>query len=212
MWKYDMYLIIVFPLFREKYQKVRSPVPRNKTDFDAGAKFHVPSDYPYVAYYVAHILEFQILKSLCIAAGQYEPQNPQKPLYKCDIEGSKLAGERLRAGLSLGSSKHWSETLSIITNGEHEMSADAILEYFKPLYEFLVEENKKAAESKLKIEWNALKYCIAHEFTQNFSFDSFIVDKDEFTQSKLWYVLGGFAVLVAVVSMISYGIYYINRK
>lgn len=193
---------------------MRSPVSRNKTDFDAGAKFHVPSDYPYVAYYVAHILEFQILKSLCIAAGQYEPQNPEKPLYKCDIEGSKLAGERLRAGLSLGSSKHWSDTLSIITNGEREMSADAILEYFKPLYEFLVEENKKAAESKLKIERNALKYSIAREISQNFSFDYafLIADKDEFTQSKLWYVLGGFAVLVAVVSLISYGIYYINRK
>lgn len=127
-------------------------MPRNKTDFDAGAKFHVPSDYPYIAYFVAHILEFQFLKSLCIAAGQYEPHNPEKPLHKCDIEGSQIAGQRLRAGLSMGSSKHWSESLSIITNGEREISADAILEYFKPLYEFLVEENKKARDGQFIIQ------------------------------------------------------------
>lgn len=45
-------------------------------------------------------------------------------------------------GLKLGASKHWSEVLKIIT-GEHEMSADAFLEYFKPLHDFLIKENKK---------------------------------------------------------------------
>lgn len=130
--------------FREQYQKVRSPVQRNKDHFDAGGKFHVPDDYPYIAYFVAHILEFQFFKSLCIAAEQYDPNDPAKPLHKCDFEGSQLAGKRLSDGLSLGLSKHWSEALSVITDGEKEISADAILEYFKPLLEFLIKENQKS--------------------------------------------------------------------
>lgn len=129
----------------EEYQKVRSPVKRDKSHFDAGGKNHVSADYSYTAYFVAHILEFQLLKSLCMAAGQYEPNNHMKPLHKCDLEGSKIAGNRLRDGLSLGLSKHWSESLSIITNGERELSADAILEYFKPLHEFLIEFNKNTS-------------------------------------------------------------------
>lgn len=137
--------MVNFHSFREQYQGVRSPTPRNGAQyFDAGAKFHVPSDYSYVAYYVAHILEFQFLRSLCIAAGQYEPNSPEKPLHKCDLEGSTIAGQRLRDGLSMGSSKHWSEALNVITHGERELSADAIVEYFKPLHEFLIKENRKS--------------------------------------------------------------------
>lgn len=126
---------------REKYQKIRSPIQRNETFFDAGAKFHVPADSQYMAYFVAHILEFQFFKSLCLEAKQYEPKNPLKPLHKCDIYESKAAGNRLRAGLSLGSSVHWSEALSRITNGDRDISADALLEYFQPLHEYLNREN-----------------------------------------------------------------------
>lgn len=118
-------------------------MPRDERHFDAGAKFHVAGDSQYISYFYAYILEFQMYKSLCTAAGQYEPNNTAKPLHKCDLEGSKVAGKRLRDGLSLGSSKHWSEALKLITNGESKPSADAILVYFKPLYDFLVEENNK---------------------------------------------------------------------
>lgn len=123
---------------------------RTSVHFDAGGKFHTPYDYQYSAYYFAHILEFQLLKSTCMAAGEYEPNNPAKPLHKCDIEGSLEAGKRLRDGLSLGLSKHWSETLSILTNGETELSADAILEYFKPLTEFLEMEKQKSSKISSK--------------------------------------------------------------
>lgn len=126
---------------REKYQKIRSPTRRNEKFFDAGAKFHVPGDTQYMSYFVAHILEFQFFKALCLEANQYEPNNPSKPLHKCDIYGSKAAGNRLRAGLSLGSSVHWSEALSRITNGDRDISADALLEYFQPLHEYLKQEN-----------------------------------------------------------------------
>lgn len=49
-----------------------------------------------------------------------------------------------RAGLSLGASKHWSETLEILT-GSKQVSAEALLEYFSPLHKFLKEENEKTS-------------------------------------------------------------------
>lgn len=44
----------------------------------------------------------------------------------------------------MGGSKHWSEALKVMT-GETELSADAILEYFKPLHDFLMIENQRLA-------------------------------------------------------------------
>lgn len=42
--------------------------------------------------------------------------------------------------MKLGASKHWSEILRTMTS-ETELSANAIIEYFHPLYEFLKKEN-----------------------------------------------------------------------
>nr|CAD7256693.1 unnamed protein product [Timema shepardi] len=48
-------------------------------------------------YFVAHILQFQFHKALCIAAGQYDPTDPNtRPLHKCDIYNSTAAGQKLR--------------------------------------------------------------------------------------------------------------------
>lgn len=128
---------------REKYQKVRAPTPRDESFFDPGAKFHVPADSQYIAYFVAHILQFSFYKSLCIEAREYDPANPSdNPLYKCDYFNNEAAGNKLRAGLELGMSKHWSDALEELT-GSPEISADALLEYFAPLYDFLKEENRK---------------------------------------------------------------------
>lgn len=45
--------------YRTRYQKIKPPSgARNETYFDPGAKFHIPADYQYIAYFVAHILEF----------------------------------------------------------------------------------------------------------------------------------------------------------
>lgn len=130
---------------RKKFQKVSPPNGvRGEEFFDPGAKFHVPSDYSYIAYFVAHILEFQLHRALCIEAGEYDPRNPTaSPLHNCDIFDSVRVGDRLRMGLSLGSSVHWSRALELMTGGETELSAEPILEYFEPLYKYLKEENVK---------------------------------------------------------------------
>lgn len=128
---------------REEYQKVSAPVDRDIDAFDAGAKYHIPFDSQYISYFIAHILDLQLHKSLCQLAGEYVPDDPTKPLHKCDIDGSKAAGERLRAGLSLGRSVHWSEALRAMT-GETELKTDALLEYYAPLHKYLKEANEAA--------------------------------------------------------------------
>lgn len=111
------------------------------------------------SYFVAHILEFQMYKSLCEEAGEF----PGKDLHKCDFFHSIAAGTKLRYeqikrqiyrtlpqiikfvkknsnGLKLGTSKHWELALEAIT-GTKELSASALLQYFKPLHDFLLEKN-----------------------------------------------------------------------
>lgn len=127
---------------REKYQKVTAPSERSEEFFDPGAKNHVPGDTPYIRYFVAHILEFSFYRSLCIEAGQFDPANPTaKPLHKCDFYKNKEAGLKLKEGLELGLSEHWSVALEKLT-GNPEMSASALLEYFAPLQEYLKKQNE----------------------------------------------------------------------
>jgi peptidyl-dipeptidase A len=42
---------------------------------------------------VANVLQFQIHKALCVKAGEFDPADPEKPLYRCDIYESKAAGQ-----------------------------------------------------------------------------------------------------------------------
>lgn len=53
--------------------------------------------------------------------------------------------------LALGSSKPWPDALEVMT-GERVLSADAFLEYFKPLSEWLEKTNK---ELGVKTGWES---------------------------------------------------------
>lgn len=90
--------------------------------------------------FMGHILQFQIHKALCKEIGQYEADDENKRLHNCDIAGSSRAGEILRLGMIQGGSKHWSDVLELMT-GERNITTDAILEYFDPLYKYLREVN-----------------------------------------------------------------------
>lgn len=50
--------------------------------------------------------------------------------------------------MKLGSSEHWKLTLKELT-GEGELSVKPLLEYFKPLIDWLVKENQKYPEDKI---------------------------------------------------------------
>jgi len=121
---------------RRKYQGVTPPVERSETDFDPGAKYHVPGNVPYMRYFLARILQFQFHRALCREAGI------QGPLHRCSIYGSKVAGEKLNKMLAMGLSKPWPEALETLT-GEKQMDATALADYFVPLKAWLDEQNKK---------------------------------------------------------------------
>ena len=120
---------------REKYQGIVAPVARSESDFDPGAKFHVASSTPYMRYFLASIFTFQFHRALCRLAGD------KGPISKCSIYESKVAGEKLRAMLSMGASRPWSEALEALS-GEKDADASALLEYYAPLSAFLDEQNK----------------------------------------------------------------------
>ncbi|MBI3182232.1 MAG: M2 family metallopeptidase [Myxococcales bacterium] len=120
---------------RTKYQGIASPIGRTEQDFDPGAKYHIPANVPYMRYFLARILQFQMHRALCKAAGH------SGPLHACSIYGNKEAGAKLRAMLELGASKPWPLALEALT-GQREMDATALTEYFEPLQKWLKEQNK----------------------------------------------------------------------
>ena len=123
---------------RERYQGVAPPGPRSEADFDPGAKYHIPGNVSYTRYFLAHILQFQMHRALCAAAG-YEGA-----LHRCTIYGSEEAGRRLEAMLEVGRSRPWPEALEALT-GSPSMDATAILDYFAPLGAWLEEQNRGRA-------------------------------------------------------------------
>ena len=128
---------------REKYQGVAPPVARSESDFDPGAKYHVPANVPYTRYFLARILQFQLYRALCTEAGY------KGPLHQCSFYDNKQAGAKLNAMLELGMSKPWPEALKAMT-GEEKIDAGALLEYFAPLKKWLDEQN---AAANIKPGW-----------------------------------------------------------
>lgn len=120
---------------REKYQGVKAPIDRSATDFDPGAKYHVPGNVPYSRYFLAHILQFEFHKSLCEVAGN------EGSINRCSIYNNKEAGAKLNQVLEMGASQTWQEAHKVLT-GTEQMDASAVLDYFAPLKVWLDEQNQ----------------------------------------------------------------------
>ena len=120
---------------RAKYEGIAPPAARGEEFFDAAAKYHVPANTPYTRYFLADILQFQFYRALCKASGY------SGPLAECSFAGNPAAGKLYLVMLRKGASQPWQRTLKEMT-GENRMDAGAILEYFAPLQQWLVEANK----------------------------------------------------------------------
>jgi len=120
---------------REKYQGVKAPNVRPAEAFDAGAKFHVPRNMPYMRYFLARILQYQFHRALCGIAGA------EGPIHRCSIYGDRQAGLRLNEMLEMGRSRPWPDALEALT-GQRRMDATAMLDYFAPLKAWLDEQNQ----------------------------------------------------------------------
>jgi peptidyl-dipeptidase A len=120
---------------RRQYQGIMPPVERSADRFDPGAKYHIPGNTPYTRYFLARILQFQFYKAACDAAGW------KGPLHRCSFYGNKNVGAKMDAMLAMGASKPWPDALQAFT-GSREMSGKAMIEYFKPLMDWLKKQNK----------------------------------------------------------------------
>jgi peptidyl-dipeptidase A len=123
---------------RRRYQGIAPAMKRGEQFFDPGAKYHIPGSVPYARYFLAAILQFQFHRALCKVIGH------KGPLHTCSIYGSKEAGKRLNRMMAMGMSRPWPEALKVLT-GETRMDASAILDYFKPLHDWLKQQNKGKA-------------------------------------------------------------------
>jgi peptidyl-dipeptidase A len=119
---------------REKYQGIAPPVNRTEADFDPGAKNHVPTNVPYIRYFLARVYQFQFYRAMCEASGY------KGPLNRCSFYGSKAAGDRLNAMLTVGASQPWPVALKAMT-GTDRADASAIVDYFQPLLVWLRQQN-----------------------------------------------------------------------
>ena len=107
--------------------------------FDAAGKYHIPNNTPYIRYYISFIIQFQFYEKMCIAAGKYDPTDPNSELYKCDFYKSEEAGAQLRKILQKGQSQPWQKTMAEFLDEcteekcEGEMNPQSLINYFKPI-------------------------------------------------------------------------------
>jgi peptidyl-dipeptidase A len=120
---------------RRQYQGIEPVGARGEEFFDPGAKYHIPANVPYARYFLARILQFQFHRSLCQSSGY------DGPLNRCSIYGNKEAGARLEKMLAMGMSRPWPDALEALT-GQREMDATAVVDYFRPLVNWLETQNK----------------------------------------------------------------------
>ncbi len=117
-----------------KYQGVAPPSPRGEEYADPLTKTHINDDAAqYYDYALSNALLFQLHDHI---ARQILQQNP----HDTDYWGSTAVGAFLRALMEPGASRPWREVLQETTG--RELDARAMVEYFQPLYDWLVEQNR----------------------------------------------------------------------
>ncbi|XP_054605073.1 angiotensin-converting enzyme [Nothobranchius furzeri] len=131
---------------RTKYQGICPPTKRTEDQFDPGAKFHIPDNYPYISYFISFILQFQFHEKLCEAA------HHTGPLHTCDIYQSAEAGAILKKVLQAGSSKPWPDVLQEAI-GTREINANSLMKYFEPVTKWLQEQNVKETLGWPEFSW-----------------------------------------------------------
>nr|BAM69203.1 hypothetical protein [Lutzomyia ayacuchensis] len=141
---------------RSYYGGIEPPIIRSEDDFDPPAKYHISSDVEYLRYLVSFIIQFQFHQAVCEKAGQFVPNDPEKTLLNCDIYQSTEAGNAFKEMLQLGSSKPWPDAMEILT-GQRKMDASALIEYFRPLSDWLQKKNK---ELGAHVGWEKSTKCV----------------------------------------------------
>ncbi len=118
---------------KKRFQGIVPPAPRGEEFCDAASKTHINNDAAqYYDYAISYILLFQFHHTI---ATRILHQNPHATNYY----GNKEVGKFLKALMSPGATRDWRQLMRDIL-GE-EISARSLVEYFKPLMEYLHQKN-----------------------------------------------------------------------
>lgn len=118
----------------KKYQGIEPPTERGEQYCDAATKTHIIDDAAqYYDYAISYCLLMQMHMHI---ANKILHQNPHATNYY----GSKETGEFLRSIMKWGQSRDWRQVLKESTGDE--LNANAMMEYFKPLMQWLQQQNK----------------------------------------------------------------------
>jgi peptidyl-dipeptidase A len=116
-----------------RYQKIAPPAARGEEYCDACTKTHIIDDpAQYYDYALACLLKFQLHDHIARKILKQDPHN-------CNYYGNKEVGKWLWDILSLGATRDWRQVIREKT-GE-DLSSRAMLEYFRPLKEYLDKQN-----------------------------------------------------------------------
>jgi peptidyl-dipeptidase A len=141
-WEHDLYANDLPPdqfnarwwEYVKKYQGIVPPSPRDESWCDACTKTHITDD---PAQYYDYALSTALLVQLHLhIARDILHQDP----HDTDYYGSKATGDFLRTLMKSGASRPWREVLRETTG--RPLDAQAMVEYFAPLYEWLKVQNR----------------------------------------------------------------------
>ena len=119
---------------KKKYQGIVPPMPRGEEYCDAASKTHINNDPAgYYDYALSYILLHQLHDHI---AHEILKQDPHATNYY----GNEAVGEFIWSILEKGATGDWREMLREKTGSD--FSAQAMLEYYQPLLEWLREQNK----------------------------------------------------------------------
>jgi peptidyl-dipeptidase A len=80
-------------------------------------------------------MQYQFHESLC------KDISFSGPLHECSIYGNKDAGNKIISTMAMGQSEPWQNAFENIT-GSRSLSGSSIMNYYRPLKEWLDEQNK----------------------------------------------------------------------
>jgi peptidyl-dipeptidase A len=116
------------------FQGIEPPVERGEEWCDAATKTHI-NDNPayYYTYAIAQVFKHQLHDHIARKILRQPPQN-------CNYAGNKEVGDWIRGIMEKGQTEDWRKVIKEAT-GE-DLNTRAMIEYYAPLMEWLVEQNK----------------------------------------------------------------------
>jgi peptidyl-dipeptidase A len=117
-----------------RYQGIAPPSDRSASGCDACTKTHINDDpAQYYDYALANVLLYQLHDHICRRLLGQDPR-------QCNYYGRREVGDFLHAVMAPGMSRDWREVL--VEHTGSDLTAEPMLEYYRPLLQYLEEQNR----------------------------------------------------------------------